>query len=272
MKRYATLGVFCGFATVASAWSIFAGSGAMSSAALMASEAEASVSVVEIAAETAVDSVLETVVEAAVLAPPSFCIKNFSKDDCNGFVEPGNYDTNGCDDVRDCKSIRVTGAVYKADLKSSGQACGIQCESKCDEFPDGTLYLKFDYVLRADSCCPFRGSWVGKWEYKTERGLVYGGDAHGTIGVGTNRKSECLATDDDCERCYDVILDGSKWLVGIEGSFRGVALNSPTRVVDELNFTCDGTWIESVVSNAKPFSEPFRVLNRFDGAFVDYCP
>ena len=240
---------------MASAWSIFAGSGAISSAAFMASE---------------VDAAAETVVETVAVAPPSFCIKNFSKDDCEGFVEPGTYETVGCDTTRDCKSIRVTGAVYKTELKTSGQACGIQCESKCDEFPDGTLYLKFDYVLRADSCCPYRGSWVGKWEYKTVSGLVYGGEAHGTIGVGTNRKSECLATNDDCERCYDVINNGDQWLVGIEGSFRGQALNSPTRVVDELNFTCDGTWIENVF-NSRPFSEPFRVRNRFDGAFVDYC-
>lgn len=250
MKRIATISTLCAFGSIASAWSIFAGAGAFSSSTEL------------------IPTTTATEAEVAV-APPGLCVRNFSKDDCEGVVEPGFYEEIGCD-TEDCRTIRVTDAVYKTYLKTSGQACGGSCESRCDEFPDGSLTLKFDYVLRADSCCPYRGSWEGEWEYKTDTGLVYGGTAHGTIGVGTNRKSECLATPDDCERCYDVIPSGSQWLIGMEGSFNGRDLTSPSEFADELDFTCDGTWIVSNRIEA-PFKEKFRILNRLDGAFLDYC-
>lgn len=204
-------------------------------------------------------------------AAPGLCISNFSKNDCEGVVEPGFVEFLGGCSIQDCRAVRVTDAVYQTRLKSSGLSCGQSCESRCDEFPDGRLTLKFDYVVRTDTCCPYRGSWTGEWEFVTDAGRRYAGTAHGTIGVGTNRESDCLATHDACEPCSDVELQGSQWAIGIEGSFRGNPVFSTSPTPDELNFTADGTWLVSAVSN-NPFNEAFRVYNRFDGAFLDYCP
>lgn len=252
MKRLTTLAVLCAFGSAASAWGIS-----------------------NISATTMHDTgVLTTedddIGDVPVDQAAGLCIKNFSKDDCDGFIEPGHYNIIGCAD-QECRTIKVTGAKYYATLKSSGLACGLSCESKCDEFPDGRLTLKFDYVLRADSCCPYRGSWEGEWEYVTFSGRTYIGTAHGTIGVGTNRRSECNTTGDECERCYDVVQEGNVWLVGIEGSFRGKSLFSTSPQADELNFTSDGTWIVNADAD-RPFSDAFRVRNRFDGSFLNYCP
>ena len=247
MKRIAAFVALCGACTISSAWSLTSSLSVHRFALASANEAAESVA-----------------------AAPGLCIYNFSKNGCDGIVEAGHYEHIGCDGA-DCRTIRVTDAVYKTRMKSSGLDCGLTCSSRCDELPDGDLTLKFDYVLRADSCCPFRGSWNGEWKYVTDSGEVFFGEAHGTIGVGTNRKSDCDVVGDDCERCYDVILQDNQWLVGIEGSFRGTAINSTDPIADELNFTMDGTWIEKVDTD-RPFGEKFRVLNRFDGAFLDYCP
>lgn len=253
MKRFAAMSVICGFGTAASAWSMGFAATTMSSLAGLANEAETITST-----------------ETTESLAPGLCVYNLSKNGCDGFVEPGHYEMLGCPG-EDCRTIRVTDSVYKTTFKSSGLACGIDCESSCDEFPDGELTLKFDYVLRADSCCPFRGSWDGEWELKLETGTVYYGTAHGTIGVGTNRESDCNLTSDACERCYDVQLQGNDWLVGVEGSFRGQETNSTSPIPDELNFTMDGTWL-SKNDPDRPFGEPFRFFNRFDGAHLDYCP
>ncbi len=252
MKRFTAFAAICGFGSVASAWGIYISATAMNSAAALATETAA-------AADSAA-------------APVGLCISNFSKNDCDGVVQPGHLESVGCDD-QGCRVIRVTDAVYEASLKNSGLFCGQACEGRCDEFPDATLTLKFDYVVRTDSCCPYRGSWDGEWELVSADGRHYAGVAHGTIGVGTNRESDCNVTHDACEPCADVFLDGRDWLIGIEGSFRGQASPGP-RYPDELNFTCDGTWIVSAISITPegPFGEPFKVKNRFDGAFLDYCP
>ncbi|MFG0314274.1 MAG: hypothetical protein ACF8LL_08825 [Phycisphaerales bacterium] len=244
MKRIAAMAAVFGVCSISSAWSL-----------------TSSLAIHRMAASNA---------ENAAAAAPGLCIYNFSKNGCDGVVEPGHYEHIGCEGA-DCRTIRVTDAVYQTTMKTSGLSCGLSCESRCDEVADGRLTLKFDYVLRADSCCPYRGSWNGEWEFVTFDGRVFKGEAHGTIGVGTNRESDCDIVGDKCERCYDVILQDNQWLVGIEGSFRGVGQNSTSPIPDELNFTMDGTWIGNSDSNT-PFGEPFRVYNRFDGAFLDYCP
>lgn len=246
MKRFITTAAICGFGSAASAFGLFGSAGAMASAAAVGTE-------------------------ASNAAAPGACIYNFSKDGCEGFVEPGRYERFGCEG-QDCKTIRVTKAVYVTDMKSSGLACsGGSCLSRCDEFPDGQMTLKFEFMARADSCCPFRGSWSGEWEYVTVDGRIYTGEAHGTIGVGTNRESRCDIVGDACERCYDVQTTDSRWLVGVEGSYRGYLVNGTGAVADELNFTMDGTWVVKR-DGSDPFSKPFKVLNRFDGAVIDYCP
>ncbi len=248
MKRLmATLAV-CGFGSAASAWGLFGAAGVM---AYNAAEGAGTESV----------------------APTGACVTSFSKDGCEGLVEPGRYERLGCNTI-DCKTIRVTSAVYVTDMRSSGLVCGglgAGCFGRCDEFRDGRLTLKFNYILRADSCCPFRGSWVGEWEYVTVGGAVYGGEAHGTIGAGTNRESRCDIAGDACEKCYDVQVQGNDWLVGFEGSFRGFELLGTSNVRDELNFTMDGTWVVDRTSN-QPFGQPFKVFNRFEGVAIDYCP
>jgi len=247
MKRLMATLAICGIGSAASAWGLFGTAGVMVHNAAAGADADTA---------------------AAIGA----CVTNFSKDGCEGVVEPGVYERLGCVGT-DCKTIRVRDAVYVTDMKSSGLACSGTpgCLSRCDEFPDGRMTLKFDYILRADSCCPFRGSWVGKWEYRTNSGRVYAGEAHGTIGVGTNRESRCDVAGDKCEKCYDVQTQDNTWLVGIEGSFRGHPLLSPTAVRDELNFTMDGTWVVERGTH-NPFGDAFRVFNRFDGVFIDYCP
>jgi hypothetical protein len=199
------------------------------------------------------------------------CVTNFSKDDCGGVIDPGTYAFTGCD-ITGCRTIVVREAVYQTALRSSNLACGIACESKCDEFPDGRFTLKFSYVLRADSCCPYRGSWHGDWEYVLPSGRIYTGEAHGTIGVCTNRISACPTSHDNCESCYDVQVTDSTLLIGFEGSFRGQALLSTSPYPNELNFTMDGTWIASALV-AEPFRQQIRVRNRFDGSHLRWsCP
>ncbi len=197
------------------------------------------------------------------VADTALCIYNFSKDDCGGVVEPGRYKASQCP-TTGCRTIVVRGAVYEASLRSSNLGCGTGCESRCDEFPDGKLVLTMNYVLRADSCCPYRGSWDGQWTY-TVQGRVFSGRAHGTIGVGTNRVSNCNADHDNCEPCYDVRMADGSWHIGFEGSFQGSATSSVLPYQEDLHFTMDGTWIVNA-STLDPFRQAFRVLNRFDGS------
>lgn len=247
MKAIAAIAAVVSVGSAASAWGLWGGAAVMARSAAAAKD----------------DA-------TAVVSPGAFCVGAFSKNDCSGYIEPGNYEALSCD-TNDCKSIRVTDAVYKAELKKSGLPCGGTCaDGKCDEFRDGTLVLKFDYVLRADSCCPYRGSWAGRWEYTTVGGLVYAGEAHGTLGVGTNRDSECAVTHDACEKCYDVDLSSDIWLIGWEGSFRGVSQVSTGFFPNELNFTCDGTWLVDA-SPRDPFKYGIRTTNRLDGVSVNYC-
>lgn len=244
MKRIATLLVLCGAGTTASAWGFLGGIAAIAAG---------------------------TERESAANAAPGICVRAFSKDGCDGVIEPGHYEVLGCN-TADCRTIRVTDAVYATRMNSSNLTCGGTCDSaKCDEFRDGDFIMKIDYVLRADSCCPYRGSWTGEWEFVTDAGLTYKGTAHGTIGIGTNRDSACLTNNDACEKCYDVELLDTGWLIGFEGSFRGVSAVSPTINPNELNFTMDGTWLVSPDAR-EPFRNPFRVYSRFDGASVEYCP
>ena len=250
MKKFVAALVVCGACSMASAWNLWTGS---------------TVLAMGMAAEQANSETEETL-------SPVPCVNAFSKDDCEGFVEPGSYAVVGCNTLS-CRTIVVKGAKYSASMKSSNQTCStgpFGCFGLCDEFPDGRLTLSFDFVLRADSCCPYRGSWQGRWQYVTDAGRTYSGTAHGTIGVGTNRKSACPPVKDACENCYDVQRNADgQLLVGFEGSFRGSRL-SPTFPADELNFTMDGTWL---LSNrvAEPFANPFRVRNRFDGVSITYC-
>src|SRR5690606_4611425 len=133
-----------------------------------------------------------------------------------------------------------TDAVYKTRFKTSGGVCGIDCIARCDDMGeemDGEFTLRFDYTLRADSCCPYRGFWSGRWSYVTASGRVFQGVAHGTLGVGTNRHSNCYETPDACERCYDVSFDGRVWEIAMEGSFQGRDERG-----NLLNFTSDGHW------------------------------
>lgn len=244
MKRTAALVVLAGLGTSASAFSLWTGAAALAG--------------------------MEMTARAETAAAPGLCIGNFSKDDCEGRVSPGHVEHLGCDQTH-CRTIRVREAVYETYLRSSGLGCGLACESRCDEFPNGKLVLKFDYVLRNDSCCPYRGSWNGRWEFNADDGRVFAGTAHGTIGVGTNRESRCPASHDACEKCYDVDFDGATWLIGIEGSFQGVETVGTGATQDELHFTTDSTWLVDG-NTINPFGQPFRTLGRFDGSHLDYCP
>ena len=246
MKKLAAMFVVCGVCSMASAWNLWTGTSVLART---------------IAAERA-----DGETEDALAAIP--CLGAFSKDGCDGVVEPLSYDVVGCPDFP-CRTIVVKEAVYTTSLKTSGLGCGLICESACDEFPDARLKMVMAYVLRADSCCPYRGSWEGKWELTTVDGVVYTGSAHGTLGVGTNRKSQCPVVDDACENCYDVQLTPDAWFVGFEGSFRGTRVSADLPA-DELNFTMDGTWIAAPDAD-QPFRLPARVSNRFDGVSITYC-
>lgn len=249
MRKLAAMVVMCGVTSLASAWGMWSGANVLARG---------------MAAEESQDLTIS----------PGLCVGAFSKDGCEGVVEPGVFESLSCP-LTNCRTIRARNAVYKTTMTSSNLACSSSpaCLSRCDEFPDGTLTLKFSFVLRADSCCPYRGSWVGKWEYVTTAGRVFGGEAHGTIGVGTNRKSACNApNNDECEDCYDVQrMDTGELFIAMEGSFRGQSVNPSSFPVDELNFTSDGTWVISPFVTS-PFQQPFRVVNRFDGVHLDYCP
>ncbi|MCC5822564.1 MAG: hypothetical protein LAT64_03190 [Phycisphaerales bacterium] len=257
MKRIASLFTLCLAGSVAMGWPAF-------NAALLVNQAAPAP---------------QATVAAPVAAEPEggdvgadfpLCLFGFSKDDCHGVVQPGEYKVSRCD-LTGCQTIIVTGAVYETRFQSSGLPCGVICETLCDEFPDGRFILKFDYVLRGDSCCPYRGSWHGEWSY-TVPGRVFEGRAHGTIGVGTNRASACPVTHDGCEPCYDVRLNDDGWYIGFEGSFRGTATSSVLPHQEDLHFTMDGTWIIDPTS-ARPFTAPFRVRNRFDGTHLRWaCP
>jgi hypothetical protein len=249
MKLLTTLGILCTTGSAATAWPMLTPALIAAKAAIPAAGATA------IALETQDgDDIPDTPV----------CIYNFSKDDCGGVVEPGRYSVVQCPNTG-CRTVIVRGAVYKTDLRSSGLACGIVCETLCDGFPDGTLTLTMNYMIRADSCCPHRGSWEGSWTYAVP-GRVFTGRAHGTIGVGTNRASDCIDDHDNCEPCHDVRLADGAWYIGFEGSFQGSATTSVLPYAEDLNFTMDGTWI--VGAGAEPFREAFRVYNRFDGANI----
>lgn len=256
MKSMTTFALLCGAGAVAAVASIVASSSATASP----------------DAVTAASAMTSSVVGMESLAPATLCVTGFSKDACEGKVEPGEVLVASCD-TQDCKTIQVYGAVYETTLKSSQGRCGgltpIGCIDRCDQFRDGKLTLKFDYVLRNDSCCPYRGSWVGKWQFESETGAIYEGEAHGTLGVGTNRRTDCDPTDDGCERCLDVQLQNDAWLVGWEGSFRGRSLLSTSAGPQQLNFTMDGTWIAK--NNGDQFIKAFKATNRFDGAVLTPC-
>lgn len=196
------------------------------------------------------------------------CVGNFSKDDCGGEIHPGSIKYYGCP-TTDCRTITMRDAVYVTTLTSSGGLCGIDCLARCDDHgdgTDGTLTLKFDYTLRADSCCPYRGFWEGEWEYATNDGRVFAGTAHGTLGVGTNRAAACFDADDACERCYDVQFTGEYWFIAMEGSYTGRDDRG-----NELRFTTDSTWFVKEGGAGGVFEDVFRVQGRNDGAFMLRC-
>lgn len=250
MKRFAAIGLVCGAGGIATAWPMWSGL-----AAITATTSHNST----LASEQADDTTAQ-----------GLCVYNFSKDGCDGLVKPGELEVlGGCS--ADCRTYRVTGAEYTTSLKTSGLGCGIPCESRCDEFEDGFLTVKLNYVITPNTCCPYRGSWTGDWTLRTSSGRVFVGTAHGTIGVGTNRESDCPVTDDACEKCADVEFTGDAWLIGLEGSFRGYEANTPTITRDELNFTTDATWKVGSQS-VNPFAFPFDSYARFDGAYLDFCP
>jgi hypothetical protein len=199
------------------------------------------------------------------------CLTGLSKDDCDGLVYPGRYSTTVCQ-TSACRTVTVTDAVYVARMRSSGEGCGLICETRCDEFPDGELRLRFDYHVRMDSCCPYRGKWSGEWTYVTTAGRTYSGKAHGTIGAGTNRRSGCDLVHDTCERCSDVEYQNGSILMGFEGAFQGWAVFSTLPTPEELDFTMDGTWIIDP-NTARPFTTEFKVKNRFEGTHLQWrCP
>lgn len=196
------------------------------------------------------------------------CVANFSKDDCGGVIHPGDMKIYGCPGT-DCKTMTMQQSVYRTRLRTSGGVCGISCLARCDDFgpeTDGTLILKFDYTLRFDSCCPYRGFWDGYWEYVTDDGRLFKGTAHGTLGVGTNRASACFDTGDACERCYDVVFTGNQWQIAMEGSFQGRDSSG-----NLLQFTTDSTWTVKHDGTGGVFDQDFRVLGRYDGAFLLRC-
>ncbi|MCC5822563.1 MAG: hypothetical protein LAT64_03185 [Phycisphaerales bacterium] len=259
MKLLASLGAFAFSASIALGWSLPTNITASHGPLANAAAAE------RLAAED---------LRGDDLAAAPLCLTNFSKDDCQGVVEPGHYSVTGCD-ITGCRTIVVRGAVHEFRLDSSGLLCGgptSPCIQRCDEFPDGRMTLKFNYVLRADSCCPYRGSWEGEWRFVADTGAIFVGTAHGTIGVGTNRSSNCQAANDDCERCYDVSLVDGRYFIGVEGSFRGESLFTTIYGPNELNFTMDSHWIVKA-DQPHPFRNAFRTLGRYDGVHIrKSCP
>lgn len=201
------------------------------------------------------------------------CVDPFSKDSCNGVLAPVTYEQTNCAELG-CTAVVVKEATYTATLQSSGLQCIQGCLDECDEFPDGELTVSMSFVMSTGGgCCPSRGFWTGSWEYNAVDGRIFQGDARGTVGVGTNRSSACLAAPDDCEQCADFRTDatGIFEYYGFEGAFGGQSINVPGPQPQELHFTMDGAWQVPAF-----FPEPFRgsmtVFNRFDGVFVSYCP
>lgn len=239
MKKFAAIWAVCGAASIGLAW-------------------------------TALTSTSAGTLDATAAQSGSQCLGAFSKDSCEGVLTPTAYEQTFCP-VLNCATAVAKEAVYTATLFSSGQDCGLVCPGECDEFPDGELTVNLSFAMRLNSCCPSRGYWVGAWEYATVDGRLFRGEAHGTVGVGTNRPFACPVVDDFCEECADFQQVGLDEVYGFEGSFRGFEVVSPGVRPDELHFTMDGSWIVPPFF-PEPFNGSMPVVNRFDGVSVTYCP
>ena len=207
--------------------------------------------------------------------PEINCVRGFSKDYCNGYVEQGTQVTTACPII--CKTLRITGATYVVNMVSNGLACGTSAEVLCDEAPNGTLKVVSDFTIRLQQSCPYRGCWMSEIaRYYADDGSVYDGTLMGTVGVGTHRLSGITTCNvppstRNCEKCYDVSFDPhtSLWRIGYEAAYHGVRADTG----EELCFTLSGDFfIRGDSINGPTWASTWSVNGTADGVWETFCP
>ncbi len=226
---------------------------------------------------------VSTLVPALGAAPaaqmPVDCLRAFSKDYCDSFMDRGEATIAGCPFLpTPCTTVTVANATMVLPLQRNQQLCGSSfVAGKCDESPqtDGTLKASMRYEVRLNDPCPFRGCWSAKWELGTVTGARYEGEAMGTIGVGTNRPFTCPEHRTSfCEKCLDVQFIptpiGGLWRIGFEGAFQGKRTDVPNG--ERLCFTVNADWyLEGDSSGPFDWSGDFKIKGTADGIHAVPC-
>jgi hypothetical protein len=199
------------------------------------------------------------------------CLRGFSKDTCNGIMYPGERFIESCDQ-QECKTEFIQNATLVLDMVRNERLCSE--EGKCDECPekDGSLKLAVNYLVRLNKPCPYRGCIDGKGDLRCVDGSVFTGEFHGTIGVGTHRKFECLEYRTCyCENCVDVeLVAPNTWRIGWEGSFTGTRSDAITG--ETVCFTLSGDfYLDGDSNGVYEFNRVFKSKNTADGIFGTFC-
>lgn len=187
------------------------------------------------------------------------CVDAFSKDICEGALEPVDVVVGGCPSSTDpgCRTA-VVDAVWNFGLVRNEQLCS--SDGRCDEAvrKDGRLTARINYTMRFNDPCPYRACFTGTWTLQCDDGSIYQGEVSGTMGVGSHRPSACDFGGRDCERCVDVEqITHTSWRIGTEATFVGRRVNSTSVQRDEICFSLSGDFIA-------PSSDD-GVVNPYDG-------
>lgn len=217
-------------------------------------------------------------------APQAICVQGFSKDYCNGQMQPGFLDPIACPSPTpegSCRTLTIKQATFGISVVSNTAPCGATSHTKCDESLNGRLKVASNFIIRLQENCPYRGCWDGTAaEFTFADNSVYRGVLLGTIGVGTHRPMTglqiCAAippSDRTCERCYDVSFDGntSQWRIGYEATFHGTRADADTG--QELCFSLSGDFLITGTATTGPdFSTVWRAVGTADGIHFTFCP
>lgn len=206
------------------------------------------------------------------------CVESFSKDLCEGRLEPGEMVSGGCEETG-CKTVYMHGAGWKFILRHNEQLCSAfdPTIGRCDEAfgKDGTIEARVNYTMRYHAPCRFRAGFEGKWTLFAVDGTLYTGTVTGTMGVGSHRQSVCEFGARNCERCLDVTFDPNNgvWRIAVEAAFRGDMQTAlPVEPPNQLFFTLSGDFLAPGDANGPFDNAEWKFAGTADGVHLERCP
>ncbi len=164
--------------------------------------------------------------------PTPACLYGISKDLCDGLLQPNPRIIQSCDQFG-CRTLSGVNETLGASVSINPDLCTgptSPTAGHCDQIQlNGGLRLYgFNFDLKINDPCKYRGCWTSKFRIDYEDGTVVSGTASGTLGVGTHRQT-CSTADpcgEDCESCQDTGFDPNTgmWNIGLEGCLNGAYL------------------------------------------------